>query len=301
MRRRRYIDAKIGVVGTINRDTIYHPDGRTVESWGGLLYNLKYLCESGVTRVVPAVNVGRDAYQEVSAILGRFACLETTHVRRVAQKNNHCFLHYADQSHKCEILKGGVPPLTYGSLKPLLDCDLVLVNFISGPDVRLLALEKFRDNFSGIIYMDIHSLTLGRRRVPGGWRRRLRKPRFWRRYVACADILQVNKTEFELLWGRSFSPAQAAEFFREELLFAKGLVVTLGEDGCQVVYQRGGKTIQRHIEGVKTARVLDTTGCGDIFAAGFTSEFLVARNFVEAARRGNRLAAGRIRLQGPFF
>ncbi len=301
MRRRSYTDTKVGVVGTINRDTIYHPDGRTVESWGGLLYSLKYLCESGASQVVPVVNVGADAYQEVSAILNRFDRIDAKYLRRLAQKNNHCFLHYANQSHKCEILKGGVPPLTYERLKPLADCDLVLVNFISGPDVRLSALEKFRENFCGVIYMDIHSLTLGRRRVRGGYRRHLRRPRYWRRYVACADILQVNKVEFELLSGRPFSPAEATAFFREELLFAKCLVITLGEEGCQIVYQRSGKTVGRHVEGIKVARVLDTTGCGDIFAAGFISEYLVTKNFIEAARRGNRLAAARIRLQGPIF
>ena len=301
MRRRSYIEPEIGVIGTINRDTIYHPDGRTVDSWGGLLYSLRYLCESRAARIMPVVNVGADAYQAVSAILDRFANVDTKYLRRVTQKNNHCFLHYANQSHKCEILKGGVPSLTYERLKPLADCDLVLVNFISGPDVKLSALEKFRENFPGVVYMDIHSLTLGRRRVRGGYRRHLRRPRYWRRYVACADILQVNKVEFELLSGRSFSPGAATAFFREELLFAKCLVITLGDEGCQIVYQRSGNTIGRHVKGIRVARVLDTTGCGDIFAAGFISEYLDTRNFVEAARRGNRLAAARIRIKGPIF
>lgn len=300
MPRHAFTGHKVGVIGTINRDTIHRSDGSTVESWGGILYNLKYLCASGAVEVSPAVNVGADSYRAIMRILMQLEGTDLSGVVRVPENNNHCFLHYADQSHKCEVLKGGVPPLTLRRIEPLLDRDLVLVNFISGPDVRLAALETFRQRYAGIIYMDIHSLTLGRRRIPGGYRRFMRRPRNWKRYAACADILQMNATEFELLSGWSFSADRAGRFYDRELSHLTCLAVTLGADGCLVTY-RAGRTESRRLPAVRIGQVHDTTGCGDIFAAGFIVEYLRSGDPVSSARAGNRLAAARCRRRGEVF
>ena len=56
---------EIGAIGTINRDSIYQPDGSLINSWGGLLYSLKYLCDGEAGRILPVVNVGRDSYRPV--------------------------------------------------------------------------------------------------------------------------------------------------------------------------------------------------------------------------------------------
>jgi hypothetical protein len=292
---------EIGVVGTINRDTIYQPGGGKVESWGGLLYNLKYLCESRASRVIPVVNVGRDSFRPIMDILNRFPDLDSTYIEKVPDKNNHCFLHYHNQSHKCEILKGGVPRLTFGRIKPLLPCSLVLVNFISGPDVELAALERFRALYSGLIYIDIHSLTLGRKKVPGGFRRHLRRPRYWKRYAACADILQINEAEFELLSGWTYSKETALSFADIFLPGLQCLVITRGAEGCALIYRRAGRLRYRSIPPVKINRVYDTTGCGDIFGSGFVIEYLKSGSFIKAAQNGNRLAAARCRLKGKIF
>ena len=34
---------KIGIIGTINKDTIEYPDGTARHGWGGMLYNLATL------------------------------------------------------------------------------------------------------------------------------------------------------------------------------------------------------------------------------------------------------------------
>ncbi len=302
MPRNRSTKPKIGVIGTINRDTIYRHDGSAVESWGGLLYSIKYLCDESVGEIIPVVNLGRDAYEPVMGILNRFRHIDTAPIRKVPEKNNHCFLHYHDQSHKCEILKGGVPPLTFSRLRPIRECDLVVVNFISGSDVTLTALEKFRSWFAGLIYMDIHSHTLGRRKVEGGHRRHLRRPPHWRRYIGCADILQVNAVEFELLSGMKISRRAAGGFYETEGGHLKCLIVTLGAGGCLVTYRgQRSMSVTRHVPAVEIKRVYDTTGCGDIFGAGFVAEYLRTKSPLKAARHGTRLAGGRCRKRGRIF
>jgi sugar/nucleoside kinase (ribokinase family) len=296
-----YAKHKIGAIGTINRDTIYQPDGSRIESWGGLLYSLKYLCEAGMAKIFPVVNIGRDSFRSIHQILQRFDNIDLSHISKVPEKNNHCFLHYADQSHKCETLKGSVSPLTYSRAKPLLNCDLVLVNFISGPDIKLSALEKFRENYSGIIYMDIHSLTLGRKKVLGGYHRYMRRPRHWKRYVSRADILQVNEVEFQLLSGTKFSRKNAVNFMEKDLKHLKCMAITCGAGGSLLVYRRAKILHSRNIPAIKVRKVHDTTGCGDIFGAGFINEYLKSGSFIKAAQNGNRLAAARCRKKGKVF
>ncbi|MDD4051536.1 MAG: carbohydrate kinase family protein [candidate division Zixibacteria bacterium] len=291
----------IGVIGTINRDTIYRADGSTVTSWGGLLYNLKCLAENGSATVIPAVNAGNDCYCQIIAILKRFPRVDRSLVQPVEAVNNHCFLHYADQAHKCEMLAGGVPPLIWCRVKPLTQTDLILVNFISGRDIGLAALEKLRRSYTGPIYMDIHSLTLGRKKVPGGCHRFLRRPRHWARYVACADILQMNRVEFELLSGRPLSEDHAIVFVKRHLPKTRCLVVTMGGKGALVVRHINKRLRAVHVPVREVKKPYDTTGCGDIFAAGLILEYLSSQDVLKAARRGNRLAAARCRIPGPVF
>lgn len=191
--------------------------------------------------------------------------------------------------------------MTYNRVRPLLECDAILVNFISGQDIRLAALERLRKEYDGLIYMDIHSLTLGRKKTPGGVARFLRRPRYWRRYAACADILQVNRGEFELLAGCAFDRKTAYGFFTKELPSAQALIVTLGSDGCLVVSRRGPKIIGRMVSSPPVRKVFDTTGCGDIFAAGFLIEYMKSENFIRAASEGNCLAAQRCGVKGEIF
>ncbi|MCP4568268.1 MAG: carbohydrate kinase family protein [FCB group bacterium] len=301
MPRRKFSEIKIGVIGTINRDTIYQADGSVVKSWGGILYNIKYLCEAGKAIILPVVNIGRDCSVSLNRFLKQYGNLDCSNISIVDELNNHCVLRYSDQSSKREILKGGVPALSCGRVKPLLECDAVLVNFISGRDIKLVALERFRSEYNGLIYMDIHSLMLGRKKISGGVARYLRRPRYRRRYAACADILQVNQVEFELLAGCDFERKTAVSFFKRELPTAKALIITLGADGCLAVYRRGTRIIGRMVSSPQVRRVFDTTGCGDIFAAGFLIEYLMSDSFIRAASEGNRLAAQRCGEKGKIF
>jgi hypothetical protein len=290
---------EIAVIGTINRDTIRRADGSTVTSWGGLLYNLKYMNDHSSAIIFPVVNAGADCHAEILKILKRFPNIDSSLVQKVKARNNHCFLHYANQSHKCEFLQGGVPPLTFARVKPVTNADLILVNFISGKDISLAALERLRAEYSGTIYMDIHSLTLGRRQVKGGVHRVLRRPRYFSRYAACADILQINKAEFEILSGQELTDRNLLLFFAS-LKHLRCLIITLGAAGSAVVYKDQAPVLAL-VPPVPVARVHDTTGCGDIFAAGFIIEYLQSKNFIRAAQNGNRLASSRCRIRGKMF
>jgi sugar/nucleoside kinase (ribokinase family) len=79
------------------------------------------------------------------------------------------------------------------------------------------------------------------------------------------------------------------------------MAVTRGAQGSMVVYCKGKKLLTRHINPIKVKHVRDTTGCGDIFGAGFIGEYLKSGSFIKAAQNGNRLAASRCRKRGKMF
>jgi hypothetical protein len=137
---------KIGVIGSINRDTILLADNALKQGWGGMLYNLVTLSHLMGKRgeIYPVCNIGRDCWDNIIAILSRLSGVHGDYLKKVPEKNNHCFLTYLPDGEKTEILRGGVPALLFNDVAPLLDSDIILINYISGRDINLKSLQKLR-------------------------------------------------------------------------------------------------------------------------------------------------------------
>ncbi len=297
---------KIGVIGTINKDSVTLADGTSYNGWGGLLYNLIVLssCLHGHADIIPACNVGQNQYDKIMEILQDIPGVRTDLIRRVPEKNNHCHLVYHDDESKSEILEGGVPPLKLDGVKGLLGCDAVLLNFISGRDIDLRSLGGFRRRFGGFLYTDIHSYTLGKRE---DGRRYLRIPRHWPTVVRYSDIIQMNRRELELLSRSVGNPATNGESLKNDIsvcidklnksevnIERKLFIITDGARGSYLYYL-GEEKPELHFYGVKGRAVSgDTTGCGDCFGAGFLAEFVVSSSLSKAAKAGNLAARNRI-------
>ena len=297
---------RIGIIGTINRDSISLPDGRQKEGWGGILYNIVALSSLTGHKVdiVPVCNVGQDCHKRIMSILKALPGIVTDHVRKVPEKNNHCFLTYTDAENKHEILKGGVRRLTYDDVRHLLDCDVILLNYISGRDIHIRSLQKLRRKFCGRIYVDIHSLTLGKRKDGA---RFLRVPPGWTEVVRACNYVQLNRTELELL-ARSqkagkkdkISPRFAMKPLESLLMQAevnlpeKVFVITDGRRGCYLCRARGGMLRVRHVPPRKAVIRGDATGCGDCFSAGFIYGLTERKTLHTCAACGNDAALSRI-------
>jgi len=283
---------KVGVLGTINRDTVKFPDGSTRLGWGGILYNLRALAKfmHETDLLVPACHVGRDCYAPIMLELKRLKRVDCSHVVPVKKTNNHCRLTYHDAERKSEILEGGVPRLRYADIEALHDCQYVLVNFISGRDVHLPGLEKFRKFYRGEIYTDIHSYTLGRARDGS---RYLRTPKNWPRVVGCSDFIQMNRTELAVLISNNYEKhlgrpieenvGRVIEVLRGRKISPKNrmFIVTEGAEGCTILGVNRNRLHSQKYRPRGNRLKGDTTGCGDSFGAGFLSGIARRRSLEE--------------------
>jgi hypothetical protein len=103
---------KIVVIGTINKDTIIFPNGKKMESFGGILYNILALSCLGreEVKIYPICNLGCDVYDQVISYLKNCRNVELGGIKKVECKNNHAILSINRKNQREEILANRVPP-----------------------------------------------------------------------------------------------------------------------------------------------------------------------------------------------
>ncbi|MBN2227076.1 MAG: carbohydrate kinase family protein [candidate division Zixibacteria bacterium] len=289
---------RIAVIGTINRDTVTLADGTISQGWGGMLYNLRALAATdSAPDVFPVANVGRDCYADILSEVKRLGRFNTDYLYPVPENNNHCFLTYLDAENKHEILRGGVRPLVWKELASLPAVDMILVNYISGRDIHPTALSKLRRVFAGPIYIDIHSLTLGKR---SNGERYLRAPSSWPLVISIGDFIQMNRRELALLTGTVTGAGHdragiAADLHvlydrlaRKRIDAArKVIIITDGARGCYSASMQSGSLRVGGYPSPSPVPGGDSTGCGDCFSAGFIIGWLHGRTLKAAITKAN--------------
>ena len=109
-----------------------------------------------------------------------------------------------------------------------------------------------------------------------------------RRFIELATWVTVNDYEGKMLSDRT---GLSFEAIAQQV---QGLVVTLGEHGCEV-WAEGRKTL---VAPVQAAEVLDPTGCGDAFRAALLHGLSQGWDLVRCAELGNRIGATKIASRG---
>lgn len=106
-----------------------------------------------------------------------------------------------------------------------------------------------------------------------------------------AEDLQNGITGAEAVFGNDYELnliAQKTGWDEEKMLGKTNmLVITLGEKGSRIVTRDG----EKHVEAVKVPAVVDPTGAGDAYRAGFIAGFLRALSAETCARIAGTVAA----------
>lgn len=310
---------RIGVIGTMVWDVIYGRDARDapIEEWGGIAYALAAFDAAlpADWELVPIIKVGQDLAPRARAWLRTLRRLAPdAHPVEVPSPNNRVELRYADAERRSEVLQGGVPGWSWAGLAPLVrDLDALYVNLISGFELDLATATLLRQHYRGVIYGDLHSLTLGI--APSGLRtpQPLLNVESWCR---CFDFMQVNEDELALMAPDGMSLAATAMSAG-----VRCLAVTLGRRGAVYFAAPDFNTVvdvrrdasafvnQGAIHGaIRTARVApepadvrehgDPTGCGDVWGATYFTRLCVGDKFDAAIRAANHAAARNVDHRG---
>jgi hypothetical protein len=272
--------AKIGLIGTITRDRIVHEAGSTFDGVGGVLYQASVLAGLG-EEVFLFGRCGEDLRPEVDRLAADWPLVRTGGVGFVPQPANLVNLFYPRAGERVETLDWAVPPAEPGPvLADVGSWDALLFVLNSGFDMTLDGWRKILAAASCPAWLDIHSLVL----EPSiGRPRRLRAVPDWPRWVKGTAWIQVNLQELACLCGHPERPPtdrEALEFADRAFdLGVRAAFVTLGPGGAMVLTPARREKVAALPDG----RIVDATGCGDVFAAAALARLVRGASPSEAA------------------
>jgi hypothetical protein len=293
----------VAVLGPIPRDRVITHQGVELEKYGCALYTTAALSAlfGEHDRIVPIVHLAPEDVDPVSELLGAFANVDTSHLAPMAAAGDVVELRYLDQNERREQQTSFMSPITPDDVEPVIDADAFVCVPITDYQVGPTTLAHIRAHGRGLVIYDGHgptvSLVRGGERVPRLWVDR----DLW---LPGIDVLKMNLDEAgrSLLTSRSMSTLgepvtrdQLPELARQCLARGvRAVCITLDEHGC-AVYAPGpdGSVREVIVPGVPVQEVVDTTGCGDSFAAGLAYGFLERGDIVTGARFGNAMGAQR--------
>jgi sugar/nucleoside kinase (ribokinase family) len=288
--------APIALVGTVTSDRIAYEGGSAFSGIGGILYQAAVLAGLG-DEVRLVTNIGADAASEAARLWADWPGLRRDGVRVVPGAGNRVNLFYPAHGERREVLDSIVPPLEPERIAAAAspDCALVLVALNSGFDIELEDWRRAVDGVTCPVWLDIHSLALDR--ALGRHRPYVALPE-WRQWARGVKYLQANRQEVACMLGDPAAlpgPGEIRKF--TGLAFDEGVsavFVTLGPEGVLVATPAGAGTTAAPAAG----RVVDTTGCGDVFCAGAVHRLVRGASLDEAATFGVGLAARAVGLSG---
>ncbi|MDE2726461.1 MAG: PfkB family carbohydrate kinase [Gemmatimonadota bacterium] len=299
---------RIGIIGLINHDTIFMTGGRRIQDLGGILYNTTVMADlvGDGDGLFPISRIGADCYADMRAILDPRPAVNNRGVRVSPTGTSRNRIRYDEDMEKVEQLTNHIGPIPFEQIEPFLDLDALLVNFIVGDDISLETMAAVRDKATGLLYLDVHNLCLG---IDAEGYRRRRAPEDWHRWIEMFDVVQMNEVEARLLAGvavagdqaagRSGRPSGLLDSVDEFIAFGRSVtvlgpsvcVITRGPLGPVTVYRENRETKAIALPSESAREVVDTTGCGDAFAAGFVVEYAATKDPVGATRLANRVAS----------
>ncbi|MEA5460694.1 sugar kinase [Arcicella sp. LKC2W] len=114
-------------------------------------------------------------------------------------------------------------------------------------------------------------------------------------YCSHNALVKLSEDDAERIYGHKVSEEQVIKDFHA--MGADLVCFTKGGDGSTISYEKGTKKI--HL-GVKPIDVIDATGAGDAFWAGFLTAWTEGKSVEICANAGGNLAALKLVTKGPL-
>jgi len=278
---------KICLVGSILRHTV-ESDAGIYSGWGGMTESAvaPFAALLGDDSKIHFVgSVGKEDLAELKEFFRtQYPLVDTSgiFINPAGTDHHHGTKHFVRR-------KVQVEPTKYEHIEPhAQNADVVIFNFGNIDDIDPEAIKKVKENSKALVYVDVHRKPYGadergqmyRRGWPG-----------WEKYLKFADVVQMNTNECEALFGTTLvTLGDIAGCAQKVLEVGAGqAIITLGKRGL-VVGHRAPSYTYFHAPAVP-AKSVDTTGCGDAFAAGFLAGFHETKSLYDAVKLGSLTAA----------
>jgi len=302
---------KFIVIGEPCIDLTHKMTGEIVKSYGGILYSIIGL--SVVAKpsdvIMPVINIGEDEYDNITEILKKYPNISLDGITKKQHQTRVVHLYYSyynsgrTAKFDCKTTESHI--MDFSTIEKFLDgTDAILINMISGSDIKLETLMMLRQKFQGLMHIDIHNLVM---KTNDDGSREQTTLENWRKWCTNTNTVQMN--EFEV---KSLSRVKKTEYeVIEDILIAQnsnteGVVITKGINGVSGYTKKekkfGGETFsdldKQDIRAIENPKFKDSTGCGDVFAASFTYEFSKHRDFSKSLYFANRMSSFKTSLEG---
>jgi sugar/nucleoside kinase (ribokinase family) len=301
---------KLAVIGEPCMDYIHRGAETTEKQFGGILYSLVSLAviSKGEAAVFPVMNLGEDEFENVTGFLSRFENIDQSFIKRTPHKTRVVNLFYKDKDSVLNVStkktydreeNSTQPtlPVEYEQVKDALGfLDGILVNLVSGVDITLDSLSRIRQDFGGYIHMDLHNLVM--QTFPDGTRKQL-PVKEWRDWVNLCNTLQMNESEISILTGDNVTEYETAEKILKDKK-VKSIAITRGRSGVSLYGLSDGKPQRTDLPRIDSPKFIDSTGCGDVFAASFfyRNSLLKTEDPISAMQFANKMASVNASLHG---
>lgn len=299
------------VIGEPCVDVIQKSNGEILHSYGGILYSvisMAVLAKPDDT-VIPIMNIGEDEFDNIVNIFSKYPNIKTYGLNKVKHPTRKVHLYYnlynTDKKARMESSSEPTYTLDYIQIENFLKmADAILINMISGIDIKLETLKRIRQNFNGFIHIDIHNIVMDTLQDGSRVHKHVDD---WYQWCTNSDTIQMNEFEAAILSREKLTEYKIAE----EILFSKnydvkGVVITRGIKGISA-FTKKEKTYGNEkysdldlseIAAIENPHFADSTGCGDVFASSFTLDYSVNKDFTKSIHYANRIASLNASLDG---
>lgn len=284
---------KVTIIGSVNYDIIYPYKGESFSSFGGVTYTILTIAKLLPDyEIIPLTNIGKEEKEEFLKILSSLKNIKVEYIKEI-EKTTKNILRYHSYEERKENIEFHVEEIEFDRIKKHLDSESFFINFISYMDISLENLIRLRENFNGIIYMDVHSLI--RKEIKNNL-----TPYYlsdWKKYAKCADIIQMNLEEMKYFTG--IDPSKGIDLISLLILNSgpKILNLTLGSKGLILYLKQNNNLIKKIFEPEEIYRG-DVTGCGDVFGASFLAFYLKTKDPFKAGEMAVFYSSKKAKLKG---
>ncbi|MGI6242118.1 MAG: PfkB family carbohydrate kinase [Prevotella sp.] len=271
-------------IGHITRDKVITPRS-TVYMAGGTSFYMSH----GISRLPRQIDyqlvtkVGQGQLQEVEKLRGLgidTICYPSRHTVYFENK-------YGEDSNKrTQRVLAKADAFTIAEMKPLEAKLFHLGSLLSddfSPDVVRYLSTK------GRVSIDVQGYlreVVGEQVHPIDWKDK-------EKILACTDILKLNEHEMEVITN-SNNPRTVAMKLAE--YGVKEVVITFGSFGSLIYAE--GKFFE--IPAYKPSEVVDATGCGDTYSAGYLYCRMQGMDYVESGKFAAAMCTLKLERSGPF-